>query len=129
MPVYIVAGDSPEERSFLSEQARVQISFYGTTPNYAFQFEDLGFGDVPAKLRQAMKDGDDDRMAALIDDEMLEHFAVVGRWDDIADRLVDRYGGIAHRLISYISGQSIQRDETLLDKWCEIARAVRDNNA
>ena len=50
VPVFIVPGDTPEERAALARRARGQIAFYGTTPNYSFQFEDLGYEGMTAKL-------------------------------------------------------------------------------
>ena len=64
-------------------------------------------------------------MAATITDEMLEHFAVVCRWDELADRLIDRYAGTASRLVMYLAELSIRRDPDAAGKWGEVARAVR----
>ena len=52
VPVFAVAGDTPEERAPWVHRAKTQIAFYGTTPNYAFQFEDLGFEGVTKALRR-----------------------------------------------------------------------------
>lgn len=72
-----------------------------------------------------MRKGDSDAMAARISDEMLEHFVVVGRWDDIADRLIDRYRGIASRLAMYLTAEAMHRNPETVPKWGEVARAVR----
>ncbi len=64
-------------------------------------------------------------MAALITDEMLEHYAVVCPWDELADRLIERYSGTATRLVMYLAEESIRRDPTATGKWGEVARAVR----
>ena len=40
--------------------ARRQIAFYGSTPNYGFQFEDLGFDGLSQALRERLKAGDID---------------------------------------------------------------------
>jgi hypothetical protein len=63
-------------------------------------------------------------MAALITDEILDQFAVVAPWDEMADALLARYDGIASRLVMYLAEASIQRDPSALAKWGEIARAV-----
>ena len=47
-------------------------------------------------------------MADLITDDMLDHFAVVCRWDELADRLVERYDGVASRLIIYTAVEAIR---------------------
>ena len=41
-------------------------------------------------------------MADLITDEMLDHFAVVGTWDEVAAKLRERYTGVAARVVSYL---------------------------
>jgi probable F420-dependent oxidoreductase len=126
IPVFIVPGDTPEERQFLAHRARTQIGFYGSTKNYAFQFDDLGFEGTSAKLNERLKAGDLDGLAATITDEMLDVYAVVGRWDEIADRIVDRYAGLAERVISYLTLDDIARNPDHFARWGEIARAVRD---
>jgi hypothetical protein len=64
-------------------------------------------------------------MADTITDEMLEHFAVVAPWDELADRLVDRYGGLATRLVMYTGEWSLRADPKHAGRWGEIVRAVR----
>ena len=41
VPAFLCVGDTEEERSRWREMARVQVAFYGSTPNYAFIFEQL----------------------------------------------------------------------------------------
>ncbi len=72
-----------------------------------------------------MRAGDLEAMAATISDEMLEHYAVVCEWDELADRLIDRYSGSAARLVMYLAEESIRRDPQSIDRWGEVARAVR----
>lgn len=124
IPVFAVPGDSPEERAPLLAAAKQQISFYGSTKNYAFQFDDLGFEGTSALLNQHLKARDIAAMVDTISDEMLDHFAVVGRWDEIADKLRDRYQDTAARLVMYLGEDSIRRTPSDIDRWAEIARAV-----
>lgn len=124
VPVFAVPGDTPEARAPMVTRARTQIAFYGSTPNYAFQFDDLGFEGTTAKLGALMKAGDIAGMAAAITDEMLEHFALVARWDDMADALLSRYRGVASRVVMYLAGEDIQRNPDHLPRWGEIATAV-----
>lgn len=124
VPVFAVPGDTPEERAPLLERARAQIAFYGSTKNYSFQFDDLGFEGTSARLNEKLKSGDIAGMAATISDEMLEHFALVAPWDEMADRLVERYQGIATRLVMYLAEVSIAEDPSALARWGEVARAL-----
>ena len=85
IPVFAAPGDTPEARAAIVQRCRTQIAFYGSTKNYAFQFDDLGFDGTSARLNERLKAGDIAGMAELITDDMLDHFAVVCRWDELAD--------------------------------------------
>ncbi|NNF54793.1 MAG: LLM class flavin-dependent oxidoreductase [Acidimicrobiales bacterium] len=124
-PVFAVAGDSPEERAPMLALAKQQIAFYGTTPNYSFQFDDLGFEGTTNQLRRQMKAGDLQGMEQTITDEMVENFAVVCRWDEMADRLIERYGRSAERVALYLLDDELRRNPAALGKWGEVARAVK----
>lgn len=124
IPVFIVPGDTPEDRFELLARARAQIAFYGSTRNYAFQFDDLGFEGTSARLNTLLKAGDIAGMVDVISDEMLSHFAVVGRWDEVADRLIERYRGRAERIISYLTVDDLSRNPDNLGRWGEMARAI-----
>lgn len=124
IPVFIVPGDTPEERAPLEQRARIQIGFYGSTKNYAFQFDDLGFEGTSARLNDRLKAGDIAGLADTITDEMFDHFAIVGPWNEIPDRIVDRYGGMAERVISYLTHDDITRRPDNIAKWADVAAAV-----
>ena len=106
------------------EMARVQVSFYGSTPNYSFLFDQLGREGTTAKLREKQKAGDLAGMAAVIDDELLDHFCISGDWADLSDGIVERYGATADRVVSYFAGIAWQRDPAALGPWGELARDV-----
>lgn len=125
IPVFAAPGDTPEEREPLVRRARSQIAFYGSTPNYSFQFDDLGFEGTTQRLGSLIRAGDLDAMAATVTDEMLEHFAIVCPWDELADRLIDRYRSTASRLVMYLAEDSIRRNPGNIGRWGEVARAVR----
>lgn len=74
--------------------ARARIAFYASTPGYARAFAHLGLDDLAAEaatLSRAKRWAD---LPALIDDDVLERFVVVGRHDEIGRRLLDRYGDL-----------------------------------
>ena len=125
VPVFAVPGDTEEERAPLLELARNQIAFYGSTRNYAFQFDDLGFTGTSARLNERLKAGDMAGFAATITDAMLEHFAVVATWSDMAGALLERYRGVASRLVMYLAMASLDRDPSSLERWGRVAAEVR----
>ena len=125
IPVFACPGDTADERAPYVALAKRQIAFYGSTPNYAFQFDDLGYEGTTAKIREKMKAGEIDAMAELITDEMLDTFGLVASWDDMAARLLDRYAGTAARVVMYLGEPAMRRDPAHLAKWGEVAAAVR----
>ena len=72
-----------------------------------------------------MRRGDTEALVALIDDELLYQFALPARWDDMADKLIERYNGTAARLAMYHAEENIRDNPDNLGKWSEISRAVR----
>jgi probable F420-dependent oxidoreductase len=123
-PVFAIPGDTHEDRAALVERTKGQIAFYGSTRNYAFQFDDLGYEGVSGRLNELLKAGDIQGMTDTITDEMVEHFAVIAPWDEMADRLVDRYSSTAERIVMYLAKEMIDRDPSNLDRWGEVSRAV-----
>ena len=125
VPVFTIVGDSDEERARWRERAKFQIAFYGSTKNYSFMFDMLGFEGTSAALNDKLKAGDLPGMAALITDEMLEHFAVEAPWDGLADVLKAKYDGIADRLVLYFAEEMHQSDPALLGRMGEVAASLR----
>jgi len=83
------------------EMARMQISFYASTPSYRPVLDLHGWGHVGEQLSALAARGKWDEMPALISDEMLEAFAVIATWDDVADRVRVRYDGLVDRIGFY----------------------------
>ena len=125
VPVFTIVGDSDEERQVLKQTAKSQIAFYGSTKNYGFQFDMLGFEGTSGRLNERLKAGDIAGMANLITDDMLEHYTVTASWDELGPKLVERYQGKAARLVMYQAEDSLRRDPSKIDKWTAVAEAVR----
>jgi probable F420-dependent oxidoreductase len=77
------------------EEIRGRIAFYGSTPAYAAAFEAHALGDLAQTLNQYSRAQRWSEMAALISDEVLHQYAVVGTYDCIVERLRARYAGLA----------------------------------
>ncbi len=124
VPAFLCVGDTEEEQRVWRERARVQIAFYGSTPNYAFIFEQLDREGTTERIRERQQAGDVPGMAAVIDDDLLEQFTTTGTWDDIADVIVSKYGGMATRVVSYFTGSDVVSDPEAFERWGELARQV-----
>ncbi|MCB0985707.1 MAG: LLM class flavin-dependent oxidoreductase, partial [Ilumatobacter sp.] len=49
VPVNLIVGDTDEERAVDREMMRGMLSFYGSTPNYAFIWDEAGFDGTTAR--------------------------------------------------------------------------------
>ena len=119
-PGMVVTG--VDERAFAASRAatRKQLAFYGSTPAYRPVLELHGWGDLQTELNTLSKRGAWDDMTALIDDDMLGTFAVVGEIDTIAAQVRARFDGLIDRFNIYApSGISTER-------WAEILAEFRD---
>jgi probable F420-dependent oxidoreductase len=124
-PTLTIVGDTDEQRAWSQSLVRSQLSFYGSTPNYAFILEGAGFEEVNPRLRALQKAGDVSGMAGVIDDDVLATFATTATWDDLAGALVARYTGLVDRLVLYLAGFAWDRDPDTFRRFGEVARAVR----
>jgi probable F420-dependent oxidoreductase len=125
VPTFAAPGSTADEVHEWREMARMQVAFYGSTPNYAFIFDQLGREGTTARIRERQKAGDLAGMANVVDDDLLDHFCVSGEWAAVADGLLERYRGTATRVVSYFAGMAWARDERSLGPWGELARTLR----
>lgn len=121
VPAFIVPIDDEERwRNF----ARMQVAFYGSTPNYAFIFEQLGFEGTTDRIRERQRARDLAGMAAEVSNELLDHFVVTGPRSELADKILERYQGLATRVVSYFGGLDWTHDPSALHAWADVARGV-----
>jgi probable F420-dependent oxidoreductase len=100
-PAFIVTGNSEEELSQAAQGTRQQIAFYGSTPAYRGVLEVHGWGDLQTELNGLSKQGKWVEMGELIDDEVLNAFAVVGEPEQVPAELKARYGDVVDRISFY----------------------------
>ncbi len=120
VPCFTAVGEREDQREQWRELARMQIAFYGSTPDYAFIFEQIGFDGTTERIRERQKVGDLPGMAAVVTDELLEQFVVTAGWDDLADKMVERYEGVADRVVSYFAGHAWAQDPGSLEPWSQV---------
>ncbi|OBI40579.1 LLM class F420-dependent oxidoreductase [Mycobacterium kyorinense] len=120
VPVLTIVGDSDEERDAERERVRFSMAFYGSTPNYAFIWDEAGFEGTTARIREKQKSGDFAAMAAQISDEHIAAFATESTWDGLADALTGKYADVATRLVLY----NALTDPDRVERYGEVARRV-----
>lgn len=77
---------------------RRQIGFYASTPAYLPVLEHHGWADLHAEAHTLSKAGRWAELGALVDDEVLETFAVVAGLPDAGAAVRARFGGLADRV-------------------------------
>src|SRR6187397_3049609 len=100
-PSFVVTGTDEEQMEAASAGTRQQIAFYGSTPAYKPVLEIHGWGGLQEELNGLSKQGEWVKMGTLIDDEILNTFAVVGAPEQIAPELHARYGDVIDRISFY----------------------------
>ena len=121
VPVMTIVGDTDEERDHERQFVRASMAFYGSTPNYAFIWDQAGFEGTTARIREKQQAGDFAGMAAQITDEHIAAFATESTWDGLADALTEKYAGIATRLVLY----NALGDNGRFERYGEVARRLQ----
>lgn len=105
-PFFVVTGQNEEDMAAAEAATKQQIAFYGSTPAYKGVLEIHGWDGMQEELNTLSKQGKWVEMGNLIDDEVLNTFAVVAEPDKVAGELIQRYGDVVDRLSFYAPGQS-----------------------
>jgi probable F420-dependent oxidoreductase len=117
-PSFVVTGTNEAELERAAAGTRQQIAFYGSTPAYRPVLDIHGWGDLQDRLNTLSKQGQWVEMGKLIDDEILNTFAVVGEPESIAPELHHRYGDVIERISFYTPYKSDP------ERWRKVLAAV-----
>jgi len=98
---FVATGNDRGAVEKAKEKIRGQIAFYSSTGNYFPVLEMHGWGDTARALQKKSIAGDWDRMPQEISDEMLNEFAIIGTYPELAEKIQKKYGGIVDRLSLY----------------------------
>ncbi len=90
-----------DDREVAIREAKQQIAFYGTTPNYQGVFASYGDDALMGELRDVWKrTGQDiDAMVAAVPDTAVERYAVAGTPDEVKDRLGEIERHVDHLIL------------------------------
>ncbi|MHB8465018.1 MAG: LLM class F420-dependent oxidoreductase [Acidimicrobiales bacterium] len=105
-PIFIVTGETEQQQTTALEGVKRQIAFYGSTPAYRPVLELHGWGDLQPELNRMSKDGKWVEMGGLIDDDVVDAFAVVAPPDKVPEAVRARFGDVVDRLSFYTPYQA-----------------------
>ena len=97
MPLIATAPDKAGLEARVRD-VRARIAFYASTPTYLIAFELQGYGEIARTLQSYSRAQRWEEMPAFISDEMLDHYAVIGTYDEIADKIAARFSHVASHL-------------------------------
>jgi probable F420-dependent oxidoreductase len=100
-PSFVVTGNDEKQMADAAAGTRQQIAFYGSTPAYRTVLDLHGWGGMQEELNALSKQGKWVEMGNLVDDEILNTFAVVGEPEQVAPELHQRYGDVIDRITFY----------------------------
>jgi probable F420-dependent oxidoreductase len=100
--VFVIPTDDPVKAREAEAHVRQQLSFYMSTPAYRPVLAIHGWEGVSEQLGKLARDGQWEDMQRLLTDEMMDTFAVSGRWTELPEIIQARYGGLVDRIGYYL---------------------------
>jgi probable F420-dependent oxidoreductase len=100
-PVFACVGRDEAELASAIVGTKAQIAFYASTPGYRPVLDLHGWGDAQHELTRLSKAGRWLDMGAVVDDEMLHEFAVVGDPETVGRQIAGRYSNLMDRVSFY----------------------------
>jgi len=113
-PGVVVTGSTEKDYLDVLSRTRSRIAFHASTAAYRRVLDVHGWGDLYAQLNVLSHQRKWSEMARLISDDILETFAVVGPPEEIAAKLLSRYGDLADRISLDLPGVSREQAADLL---------------
>ena len=119
---FVITGPNLAAIEAKREVVRRRIAFYFSTRTYFPVLEVHGFQEVGQRLHQLSLKGEWDQMAGLISDEMLDAFAVTGRYDEVAIQIKSRFSGLIDEVVLDVEAppQGIEQE---LQKMIEVLQS------
>ena len=94
MKPLIATAPNEEELQDKIRDARARIAFYASTPAYIRAFAHHGLADLVNEAKLLSRSQQWEQLPQLISDEVLHQFVVVGTYDQIGAKLLERFGKV-----------------------------------
>ena len=103
---FVVTGPDQQAIEAKKEEVKRRLAFYFSTRTYFPVLEVHGFQEVGQKLHEMSLKGEWSEMTGLVSDEMLDVFAIVGPYDEVAGRMKERFGGLVDETVLAVDAPS-----------------------
>jgi alkanesulfonate monooxygenase SsuD/methylene tetrahydromethanopterin reductase-like flavin-dependent oxidoreductase (luciferase family) len=121
-PVMTAVSDDEETRNRQRESIRARIAFYGSTPGYGVVFDSSGWPGVGEELNRLQREGDTAAMTELVTDDIVDAVAITSTWDQLPEKLLDRYCARASDVVCYSTLEHWDDDADALARWQDVTR-------
>jgi probable F420-dependent oxidoreductase len=95
---FLATGPDDETVARRFEWVRQRVAFYGSTPAYFPVLAVHGLEDLGHKLHRMSREGRWGEMAREVPDDVAHLFAAIGRHDQLAAAIQERFGGLVDAL-------------------------------
>jgi len=114
---------APDEASLQAKirDARARIAFYASTPSYLAAFAHHGLDALTAEAKLLSRAQRWEELPRLITDEVLHQFVVVGTYDTVGRRLVERFAAV----VTHCEFSIAVRSESDRERLAELVREIR----
>jgi probable F420-dependent oxidoreductase len=102
---YVAVGETDEALQNAIAGVKRAIAFYASTPAYKGILEVEGYGDLQPEMLRLSKLGRWEDMGALVSDEILHRFSVVGNAATCAREIKRRFDGVYDLMCGYTNGE------------------------
>lgn len=98
---FLVTGRDAATTAHVTLETRKRIAFYASTPAYRSVLDVHGWSGRGEELTRLARAGDWEAMAGIVDDDMLDAFAIRAEPDDVAAAVRGRWHGLVDRVALY----------------------------
>jgi probable F420-dependent oxidoreductase len=117
--LFLVTGLDERERAAAEHTVRERLAFYASTSAYRVVLDCHGWSELQGRLAPMARRQAWAEMSRLIDDEMLDTFAVVGEPEQLPNLIRDRFGSAVQRVSFNVP---FHRDP---GRWAAVVAALR----
>jgi len=121
-PLIATAPDTETLREKIRD-VRARVAFYASTPSYLAAFQIHGLADLANRLKLLSREQRWEEMPAYISDDVLNTYATVGTFDEIGEKIKERYGRLVTNVEFSIPIRS-QADRTTLECLIETLKSA-----
>ncbi|HBD13120.1 MAG TPA: LLM class F420-dependent oxidoreductase [Porticoccaceae bacterium] len=100
---FIATGPDQESVDKMMEWVRYRVAFYASTPAYWPVLAEHGLEDLGEKLNSMTKAGKWEAIAAEVSDDVVGLFAAIGRHEEIAGAIEQRFGGASDAIFASVA--------------------------